>query len=255
MPATARRPLDGVDAGVGRVITFEGGNTVNLLDTFLMGPYLDGTQPFARSQRVDRVREDATLLPPDTKPSRSAVVDGTTAHLVLGDGWTLLLSTLDQGGGHVEVVAATDELARTVLEQATDGAAEELEQDDPRVEIGFWHLGRQPCPAPGAAHRGRAVAGHPAQLRRFGGRRLRPAGRARRNSRSTAGFCLCTARPVPARPRRCGRWPKQWRDWCQLDFVVDPERLFVTPVTSSRWSWAATTRSRGACCCSRTATS
>ena len=42
-PATARRPFGGADAGVGRVITFEGGNTVNLLDTFLMGPYLDGT--------------------------------------------------------------------------------------------------------------------------------------------------------------------------------------------------------------------
>jgi Domain of unknown function (DUF5925)/ATPase family associated with various cellular activities (AAA) len=227
-PAPARGPVGGADVGVGRVITFEGGNTVHLLDTFLMGPYVDGTQPFARSRRLDRVREEATLLPPDTEPSRSAVFDDTTAHLAVGDGWTLLCLRWASGGGHVEVVATSDELARSVLEQATDGAAEELQPDDPRVEIGFWHWGGNH-----ARRRELPIAAEPwSDIRRNYASAAAAAFDqlvALDGSAINGRILLVHGPPGTGKTTALRSLAKQWRDWRQLDFVVDPERLFMSP--------------------------
>jgi hypothetical protein len=224
----ARRPVGGGEPSVGRMITFEGNNTVNLLDNFLMGPYLDGTQPFSRAKRLDRVRDEATLLPPEATPSRSAVVDGTTAHLVEGEGWTLLSLRWTSGGGHVEVVATTDELARTVLEQATDGAVEQLELDDPRVEIGFWHWAGNH-----ARRRELPIAAEPwPDIRRnYSAAAAKAFDQlvALDGSSVNGRILLVHGPPGTGKTTALRSLAKHWREWCQLDFVVDPERLFATP--------------------------
>ena len=153
---TARRAVGGADTGVGRVINFEGGNTVHILDTFSTGPYLDGTQPFARSQRVDRVREEATLLPPDANPSRSAVVDGTTAHLAEGDGWTLRAFAGTAAAGS----RGRRDHRRAGPEHPRPGrptGPRTSRSRTTRVEIGFWYWPGPRRPAPGPADRGPAV--------------------------------------------------------------------------------------------------
>src|SRR5262249_36770565 len=124
-PATARRPVAGAAAGAGRVpaVSFHGGNPLGLLGSFLTEPLLHGSQPFARSQRLPAVRDEATLRPEGTMPVRSVVSSGRNGHLVVGDGWTMLSLRWPEGGAHVEVVATSDELAKSVLEQAVDGAA------------------------------------------------------------------------------------------------------------------------------------
>ena len=50
---------------------------------------------------------------------------------------------------------------------------------------------------------------------------------------------------------------REWRAWCQVDCVLDPERLFATSrlPDGHRDRRAAARQAAGGCCCWRTATS
>jgi hypothetical protein len=70
------------------------------------------------------VRDDATLLPPAAAPARVAVGGGTDARLAFGDGWTLRAVRWRSGGGEVTVTATSEDLATSVLAEATRDAAQ-----------------------------------------------------------------------------------------------------------------------------------
>ncbi|MBX6748964.1 MAG: AAA family ATPase [Micromonosporaceae bacterium] len=229
-PRTTRR-LFGEAAGavdVVQTIGHHGGSPFAVLDVFLMMPFLDGSQPFARSQRLTSVRAEATLRPAGTEPVRTVVAAGRTAHLVTGDGWTLMSVRWAEGGANVEVVAASEELATSVLEQAVDGASDELPADDPRVEVGFWHLTNN-----GAHRRELPITAQPwAEIRH---NYPAPAAEAfdqlmqLDGSAITGRILLVHGPPGTGKTTALRSLAKQWREWCQLDFVLDPERLFASP--------------------------
>ena len=97
---------------------------------------------------------------------------------------------------------------RKVLDEATEGAADEPEPQPENVTMGFWYV----SPRRGPHRTTRQISAGTwdevrAQLHRPG---RRGDGRPDEDSprrTSRAGCCCCTARPAPARPRRCAPWP------------------------------------------------
>src|SRR5262245_28232743 len=144
--APAAKPVDRVAVegvagdGVAQVMNFDDADSLaDVLDALVLSPFISGSQPWARTKRLDRVRADAPLLPPGVRPVRAIVGDSGDARLAQGEGWTLRAVRWRGGGAEVSVTAVSDELARAVLELATDEAVEPATPEEESVEIGFWN--------------------------------------------------------------------------------------------------------------------
>jgi hypothetical protein len=199
------------------------------IDALSLAPFLDGRQPYARTQRLDSVRDDATLLPPGATPVRAARHGGGETALVRGDGWTLRAVKWRGGGGEVTVTAVTDQLAASILAQAVDNAElPEPQPADDRIDLGFWY--RTPR---GPSRRVRSITAPTwSQLRR---NYTASVGRAvdelvDLDADHLGGqILLLHGPPGTGKTTALRALARAWREWCQVDFVVDPEILFAEP--------------------------
>ena len=195
------------------------------LDTLALVKFVDGSEPWSRSVRLERLRSAATLVPRRAATRRTARNEQMTAWLVTGEGWTLLVKRWAETA-ELLVTARDEECGQAVLDEAAEGACEPPPPPGtPTVEAGFWHLsGRGP-------------------LRRARTLDASPWSRIRRNytaSVSSALDALATLDPTTLAgrllllhgPPGTGKTTAlrtlayEWREWCTLDIVLDPERLF-----------------------------
>jgi len=156
---------------------------------------------------------------------RSSDSSGSVARLIAGDGWTLRSVRWSNGNAQVSVSAISDALATRILTEATTDVA--TIPVPSKVSIGFWHrtqravrteraIPRRPWESIRHNYAGAAASAidrlmtiTPAELR---GRLLLLHG-APGTGKTTALRSLAT----------------EWREWCQVDCVLDPERLFADP--------------------------
>ncbi|MFE5615951.1 DUF5925 domain-containing protein [Streptomyces sp. NPDC056470] len=197
----------------------------DVIDALFLGRFATGEQPHSHSTSLDRVKPAATLLPAGATVVRAAKDDDRAAVLAEGEGWTLLISRWNRGAD-VTVTATAPELAERILKEATDGAKDEPEPQPENVTMGFWYVSPRRGPhrttrqisagtweeirpnytAPVADAMDRLMKVTPDDI----------AGR----------LLLLHGPPGTGKTSALRTLARSWRDWCQVDCVLDPERLF-----------------------------
>ncbi|MEU3007644.1 DUF5925 domain-containing protein [Streptomyces sp. NPDC007020] len=197
----------------------------DVVDALFLGRFTTGEQPHSHSSSLDRIKAGATLLPPDARVLRTTR-DGTRSSVLAeGEGWTLLASRWNRGAD-VTVTATSAELAEKVLGQATDGARDEPEPQPDNVTMGFWYV--SPTRGPHRTTR-RIAAGSWDEVRP---NYTAPVADAldrlmKVTPDDIAGrLLLLHGPPGTGKTSALRTLARSWREWCQVDCVLDPERLF-----------------------------
>ncbi len=209
-----------------RVMSFDDADSVvDANDLLFVEHYISGDYHYAQSAHLSRVREGATLLPPGAEPHRVAVHDGTRSVLASGPGWIASAVRWSHGNARITVLAASEQLAKEVLDQSREGAEEPEVVDRTKAGVGFWHLG----PKGPVRHERRVGVESWADIgRNYSGQ----AGRAlddlmSRNRDQLGGkLLLLHGPPGTGKTTALRALADAWRSWCRFDYVVDPEQLF-----------------------------
>lgn len=207
----------------------DGDRLVDVIDLLALDAFVTGREPFGRTADLENVRADAALTTDGARVVRDAVEDNGHGRLAVGDGWTLHVTRWRQSrSARVTVTAISAELAESVLAAATANAVEEPAPAADTVPIGFWHFSghgprrvqREIDAAPWDAIRGNyagAVARSLEELMALDGTDVR--GR----------LLLLHGEPGTGKTTALRALAQQWRSWCQVDCVLDPERMFGDP--------------------------
>ncbi len=197
----------------------------DVVDALFLGRFATGEQPFSHAANIDRVRSGATLLPAGAEVLRTARDGDRSATLAQGDGWTLLVSRWSRGAD-VTVTATSAELAARILDEATDGAADEPEPRPENVTMGFWYV----SPRRGPHRTTRQIsAGTWDEIRpNYTAPVADAMDRLMKTTPEDVGgrLLLLHGPPGTGKTSALRTLARSWRDWCQVDCVLDPERLF-----------------------------
>jgi hypothetical protein len=210
-----------------RLALDDGDSPIDVIDALFLQRFTTGEQPYSRTVSIDRVRPGAQLVPDDARVVRQASSDKQRSTLAEGDGWTLRVSTAQWGSGtHVSVTATSEELAQSVIHRCTDGVEMEPEPVPEEVTMGFWHL----SPRRGPLRITRQISAATWDEVRVN--YTAPVAEAMDSLMKTtpediAGrLLLLHGPPGTGKTTALRTLARSWRDWCQVDCVLDPELLF-----------------------------
>jgi hypothetical protein len=207
----------------------DGDRLVDVVDLLALDAFVTGREPYGRTSHLENVRADAALTTEDARLVRDAVEDDGQGRLSVGDGWTLHVTRWRQSRrARVTVTATSAELAESVLATAIADAVEEPAPAPDSVPIGFWHFGthgprrvqREIDAAPWEKIRGNYAGPVAATLERM---------MTLDGTTVNGRLLLLHGEPGTGKTTALRALAQQWRSWCQVDCVLDPERLFTDP--------------------------
>jgi Domain of unknown function (DUF5925)/ATPase family associated with various cellular activities (AAA) len=207
----------------------DGDRLVDIVDLLALDAFVTGREPYGRTTYLENVRADAPLTTEDARIVRDAVEEDGHGRLSVGEGWTLHVTRWKQSRrARVTVTAISAELAESVLSAAVDKAVEEPAPATDSVPIGFWHFGPH-----GPRRVQREIDAAPwAKIR---GNYAEPVARTLERLMAIDGtvvngrLLLLHGEPGTGKTTALRALAQQWRSWCQVDCVLDPERLFSDP--------------------------
>lgn len=225
----SEQPGRGAGAKLPFVVALDDSDTpYDVVDALALGPFTSGDQPWARSVRIDRLRPGASLLPVDAEVVRTVVEDSRDSRLATGDGWTVRAVRWRGGSAEVLVTAVSEELARTVLDGVVRQAAAESATEG-TVTMGFWYLSAQRGPT--RITRRAATTAWPSIRRNYPSASLESLDRLMgMRPEALVGRLILLHGPAGTGKTTILRaMAHEWRRWCQVDCVLDPEALFGDP--------------------------
>lgn len=200
----------------------------DVIDAIFLGPFLAGDQPVAASRRIDNAKEGATLLPDDAVDVRRAHIGTRVVMLAQGDGWTLHISKWGDQASYLMVTAVDDEVAKRVLDDSARDAIDPEPEPDDVVRVGFWSLGSR-----GPARQSKSISARPwPEIRRNYTGSVADAFdqlMGLRADRAGGRLLLFHGPPGTGKTTVMRALAHAWREWCSLEYVLDPEKLLRDP--------------------------
>jgi hypothetical protein len=201
----------------------------DVVDGLGLAAFVAGEQPYASTKDLVNVRDDATLLPAGAQVLRETEYETERSRLAAGEGWTVVAVHWPRTKtATVRVTAVTAELSAEILAQAIDGMTEPPPPAEEAVSLGFWYVsshGPQRNPRPITAQPWTEIRGNYA--RSAAGKFDRLAAVDRDSVRGR--LVLLYGPPGTGKTTALRALAREWRTWCQVDCVLDPEVLFSSP--------------------------
>jgi hypothetical protein len=203
---------------------------VDVIDALFLERFISGTEPISLSLELQRVRAEADLLPAGVSPSRRAETSYCVATLSRREGWTLRVVRRHDGSAKLSVTARSPELATRVLDDASKDASDPSPPpDDKRAAIGFWQL--DPRYGPSRVERTLAVDPWQEISRNYTAAAAKALGRLMSLTPDdiVGRLVVLFGPPGTGKTTALRALTDAWRPWCQVDYVLDPDRLFESP--------------------------